>query len=81
MTKTARERLEGVERYLFDHLTEAERNRFEEHLFSCPVCADEARITAIFAANACAVFLQGFGPPSVRPGWSESVCLRPVPAG
>lgn len=77
MTKTA-QRQEGAERYLFDCLTEAERSQFEEHMFGCSACAEEARLAAIFTATVRAVFLQGFGRSSVQPEWSESGYLRPA---
>jgi len=33
----------AAERYLLDELTEAERDTFEEHYFTCPECAEEVR--------------------------------------
>ena len=69
---------ERAEQYLFDGLTEAEHSLFEEHMFGCSVCAEEARLAAIFTATVRAVFLQGFGRSSVQLGWSDSGCLRPA---
>jgi anti-sigma factor RsiW len=44
--------IQAVERYLIDDLSEAERNEFEEHFFSCEKCADEVRLGARFHAAA-----------------------------
>ena len=33
----------AAERYLLDELTEAERDAFEEHYFTCPECAEDVR--------------------------------------
>jgi len=33
----------AAERYLLDELTEAERDVFEEHYFTCPECAEDVR--------------------------------------
>src|SRR5262249_14999465 len=44
------------ERYLLGELSDAERDAFEEHFFSCSECAEEVRAGAIFLSNARAVF-------------------------
>ncbi len=36
-------RLEAAERYLLGQLTPQEGDEFEEHFFTCPVCAEEVR--------------------------------------
>lgn len=48
----------AVERYLLNEFTPAERMEFEEHLFDCRICAEQARQDAIFADNVKAVMLE-----------------------
>ncbi len=49
-------RIQASERYLLGELSDAERDTFEEHFFSCSQCAEEVRAGAAFIANARAVF-------------------------
>ena len=42
--------------YTLGIMSEPERDRFEEHYFACPVCAEEVAVAAIFEANLRAVF-------------------------
>src|SRR5450432_3933445 len=49
---------EAAERYFLGDLTGEDRDKFEEHFFMCPECAEDVRALQIFAANAKAVFRQ-----------------------
>ncbi len=40
-----------AERYVLNELTAEARDRYEEHLFSCTACADEARAAVAFATG------------------------------
>jgi hypothetical protein len=46
---------QAVERYFLDELAREERDAFEDHFFSCELCAADVRATAIFLENAKAV--------------------------
>jgi len=46
----------AVERYLLGDMTPAELEQFEEHLFTCPECAESVKTGAVFVENARAVF-------------------------
>jgi len=48
-------KIHAAERYLLDELSPEERDKFEEHYFSCVRCADEVRAAFTFADNATAV--------------------------
>jgi hypothetical protein len=52
MDHTQAVRSDAAEKYLLSELTDAERDAFEEHYFSCAECADEVRVGAIFMDNA-----------------------------
>jgi Putative zinc-finger len=45
-------RLMAVEKYILQELSPEDRDRFEEHFFDCPECAQELRSTASFIAEA-----------------------------
>lgn len=45
----------AVERYLLGEMSVPDRERFEEHFFTCTDCAQEVRAAAIFTDNARAV--------------------------
>jgi hypothetical protein len=45
----------AAERYLLGELSAEERDRFEEHFFSCPECADRVLAAVAFVENAKAV--------------------------
>jgi hypothetical protein len=47
---------QAVERYLLGDMTISELEQFEEHLFSCPECADSVKTGAVFVENTRAVF-------------------------
>ncbi len=43
--------LGAVDKYFLGQLAADERDRFEEHFFSCKECSEEVRLTAIFLDN------------------------------
>lgn len=51
--------MRAAERYILGELSDAERDEFEEHYFSCRLCADQVRETAAFVENAAAVWRSG----------------------
>jgi len=73
--------MQAAERYLLGEFSDAERDRFEEHFFDCPACAEEVRAGAIFEANARAVLAQEARRRLVKPSWWEWLRLRPAFAG
>jgi len=75
---------QAAERYLLEELPPALREEFEEHYFSCPVCAEEVRFGFQFSRNLNAVF-QDQAPPldfrrrrTMREGWLR---WAPIAAG
>lgn len=70
-------RIQAAERYLLGELSEAERDRFENHFFDCPACAEDVRAGAIFEANARAVLAEQPRRAPV-PGWLDWLRLRPA---
>lgn len=42
----------AAERYLLGDMSESERDVFEDHYFSCPVCAEEVRVGAMMQEGA-----------------------------
>ena len=72
----------AAERYLLDELTEAERDTFEEHYFTCPECAEEVRAGEAMRREMQDVFLVTreraplpFRPPARR--WFHSTGVLP----
>jgi hypothetical protein len=59
------------ERYLLDEMSEPERSTFEEHYFSCAVCAEDVRLSALMREGA-AVGAQVLRP---RFAWRSAVVL------
>jgi anti-sigma factor RsiW len=57
----------AAERYLLDEMTDAERDEFEEHFFSCGDCADDLRSGAVMVDG-------------VRSGLISSVPVATTPA-
>lgn len=49
---------QAVERYTLNELTSSEKEKFEEHYFSCSDCADALREYGEFIANTRAVFIE-----------------------
>lgn len=41
-------RLQAAEKYLCGELTRVQRDKYEEHYFDCPTCAEELKVTAAF---------------------------------
>ncbi len=60
----------AAERYTLREMNEGELSAFEEHFFSCELCAEDVRNLAIFVENAKAVFRES----------PEAIPLRTVPA-
>ncbi len=56
MEHTDIDRTLAVERYLLGEISGTELDEFEEHIFSCPQCAEDVRTGAAFYDNARAVF-------------------------
>jgi hypothetical protein len=50
----------AVERYFCDEMSDTERDQFEEHYFSCPLCAEEVRNTSLFFDNLKAVLKEPY---------------------
>jgi hypothetical protein len=73
----------ACERYLLDEMTEAERNSFEDHYFSCLDCADDVRVAGLMRDGVRAGLVEGR--PAVLPfgrrgpgrvgSWRSSVVL------
>ena len=62
-------RSQAADRYVLGEMSERERDAFEEHFFSCELCADEVRATSAFADEARAIFRE-------RPRWPKPVRPR-----
>ena len=70
-------RLQAVDRYLLNELTNGERQAFEEHFFSCSECSEDLHTGAILIDNSRAVLREEFldsvpASPGVHPsrsGW------------
>ena len=73
----------ATERYLLDEMTDAEREAFEEHYFSCAECADEVRLAGVLKeaarsglAGATVAKFAGARPrPTYQSRWSAPVLL------
>ena len=74
----------ATERYMLGELDEESRSAFEEHYFSCRVCADDVRAAVQFVDNAKAVMTadQGRRPATSRfwnvsrmPAWAAPAAL------
>jgi hypothetical protein len=52
----------ATERYLLDEMSAADRQAFEDHFFSCDICADDVRVAAAMVHGAEAGFA-GTAPP------------------
>jgi hypothetical protein len=82
------ERTQVADRYLLGELSAAEREQFEDHFFSCPVCAEEVRVGTLFRANVRAVFEEAPQTvvevrkrnPTPAPSWLAWLTLRPAVA-
>jgi hypothetical protein len=75
----------AVERYLLEEMTNADRQAFEDHFFSCDACAEDLRIAAAMLQGAQAGFAgpattgrvvpMVVKPPAARPLWYRSAAL------
>jgi len=82
----------AAERYLLGDMTETDRERYEEHFFSCADCADDVRKTARFLEDARGILVPAASPAAaprpagvavLRPRASRPVrsLFWPLPAG
>jgi anti-sigma factor RsiW len=67
MNHKAAEETLAVERYLLGDMTAPELDQFEEHLFSCPECAESVQAGAAFVDNARAVWGEAAGRAAKEP--------------
>ena len=65
----------AVDRYLQAEMTETERDEFEDHYFSCVICADEVRAGFFFKENAKVVLRE---PLAERQPWWRLPFLVPA---
>jgi len=70
----------ATERYFLGNLPGEDRDRFEEHYFTCPECAEDLRALTVFAANAKAVFREKAAAPAAHPGMFSSGWVLPLSA-
>jgi hypothetical protein len=66
----------AAERYLLDEMSDADRQTFEEHYFSCTDCATDLQTTAAMLEGA----REGFAKPAVSKVRSIDAARRPRPA-
>ena len=57
----------AVEQYLLGQLSESEQNLFEEHFFSCHICAEDVKAGTAFLANLRTVFAEREAIPAQQP--------------
>lgn len=77
----------ATERYLLDEMSVDEREKFEDHYFSCSECANDVKLGAMFVDNAGALLKEhaltgrAFGekPKSFFAGWKQWT-MFPAPA-
>lgn len=60
---------QAVEQYFLGEMKPEDREAFEEHFFSCELCASDVRATSAFLENAKTIL-------SERPAWTEPVRVR-----
>lgn len=63
----------AAERYLLGEMSDADRERYEQHFFSCAECAEEVRTTAAFLDDARRYIVPGV---LTRPGAAAPVATR-----
>jgi hypothetical protein len=81
----------AAERYALGQMSEPERDRFEEHFFDCPECAEEVKAAATFLEDVEAVAREDVPaepnyrwptPPEPSPWWhSWKAAFWPMPVG
>ena len=69
---------QAVERYLLGDMTLAEVEQFEDHLFTCPECADSVKTGAVFVENTRAVFKET-APEAATERPRRTMDWKPVP--
>jgi hypothetical protein len=62
----------ATERYLLDEMSGADREAFEDHFFSCEICADDIRVASAMVKGAKAGFASS---PIQNPAWYRSTLL------
>jgi hypothetical protein len=75
----------ATERYLLDEMSGVDRDAFEEHFFSCDICADDVRVAAAMVRGTQAGFAtaaaRGSAPkPPIKGPWYRSVTIAWVAA-
>ncbi len=73
---------QAVERYLMGDMPGEERSAFEEHYFSCEICAEDLRVTARFIENAKSVWQEDAlqAPKLTFVDWLKAKWLSPAVA-
>lgn len=66
---------QAVERYFLGEMNQDEREAFEEHFFSCQLCAADVRATSAFVENAKSVLKEKRGWPKPARGWVTGAFL------
>lgn len=67
----------AAERYLLDEMTDAERDEFEGHFFSCRDCADDLRAGAVMVDGARSGLLSSVARAAVDPKVASPFIARP----
>jgi hypothetical protein len=68
----------ATERYLLDDMSSPDRQAFEDHFFSCDLCADDMRVAAAMFKGAKAGFAGGAATAQVVPMVARSAVKAPV---
>ena len=68
----------AAERYLLDDMSSLDRQAFEDHFFSCELCADDMRVAAAMFKGAKAGFAGGAATAQVVPMVPRSAVKAPV---
>lgn len=68
----------ATERYLLDDMSNSDRQAFEDHFFSCELCADDMRVAAAMFKGAKAGFAGGAATAQVLPMVARSAVKAPV---
>ena len=66
-----------IDEYLFDRLDETQKESFEEHYFSCPLCFEKMEekneMIAVIKAKGDDIFQDVYAPEKIRRTWLEPV--------
>ena len=68
----------ATERYLLDDMSNPDRQAFEDHFFSCDLCADDMRVAAAMFKGAKAGFAGGAATAQVVPMVARPTVKQPV---